>query len=305
MEEEVLKFSAPFRLSLAGGGTDLPEKYLKSGARLLSVSLDERVNVRIGRHIEHQPSPLTDLFKNYHKEYNVQIFSKIGAGSGLGGSGSLAVSLVAADNYLNNGEIGPAFDIGIEAYRWEREILLQTVGFQDQLIAAIGGCVIMTAEPSGEIIACRRDDLLAGLNYFMENNFIMVESGIQRSANKILKQLALSYFKENSPGPATVEDIESVILNKDGKKFGLLLQNHWNAKRMRFPESTTQEIDYIINTAMMAGANGGKTIGAGGGGYILICSEKENKSSVMKKLESIGCKTAQFSISVQGVRKDE
>lgn len=304
MGKDILKFSAPFRISLAGGGTDLPEKYLKSGARLLAVSLDTRVDVLIGKQIEHQSSPLTDLFKNLHLEYNVQIFSKIGAGSGLGGSGSVAAALVAASNFLKNGEIGSEFDIGMEAYKWEREMLLQTVGFQDQIVAAIGGCVEMIAEPSGKITAGRRDDLLAGLNYFMENNFIMVETGIHRSANKILKQLALSYFKENNLGPATVEDIERSILNNDCEMFGLLLQNHWKAKRMRLPESTNQEIDYIINTAIMAGANGAKTIGAGGGGYILICSEKENKTSVMKELESIGCKLVKFSIDVNGVRKD-
>lgn len=304
MNNEVMKFSAPLRLSLAGGGTDLPEKYLKSGARVMSVSLNERITITVGKEIENQPSPLVDLFQKKHPEYNVQVSANVPAGSGLGGSGTLSVALVAADNYLSTRSIGEPVQIGIEAYRWEREILHQPVGFQDQVVAALGGCVEMNASITGEITAKRRDDLLKGLDTFMKDNFILIETGIHRDASVILKQLALSYSKKSTLGPATFEDIEDAILKGDSEKFGLLLQEHWYAKRQRLPESTTQEIDYIISNAIEAGAVGAKTIGAGGGGYILLCAKTGNKRSVIQKLKSIGCVIANFTLSSEGVTKE-
>ena len=304
MNEEVMKFSAPLRLSLAGGGTDLPEKYLESGARVMSVSLNERITITLGKEIENQPSALVELFQKQHPEYNVQVSANVSAGSGLGGSGTLSVALVAAANYLSTGCIGDQVQIGLEAYRWEREILHHPVGFQDQVVAALGGCVEMNAATTGKIEAKRRDDLLKGLNVFMTDNFILVETGIQRDASVILKQLALSYSKKSSLGPATFEDIEDAILKEDSEKFGLLLQEHWNAKRQRLPESTTQEIDYIISNAIEAGAVGAKTIGAGGGGYILLCAKTGNKLAVIKKLKSIGCVIADFALSSEGVRNE-
>lgn len=302
MKDEVFKFSAPLRLSLAGGGTDLPENYLKSGARVMSVSLNERITIKVGKEIKNEPSPLVDLFRTKHPEYQVQVSSNIPVGSGLGGSGSLSVALVAADNYLSIGSIGEPLQIGMEAYLWEREILQQPVGFQDQLVAALGGCVEMNASITGEVTAKRREDLLKRLYLFMENNFILIETGIHRDANVILKQLALSYAKKSELGPATFEDVENVILNENIEKFGLLVQNHWYAKRQRLPESTTQEIDYIIQNAMEAGAIGAKTIGAGGGGYILLCVKTGNKLPVIQRMKSIGCVVAEISLSSEGVR---
>lgn len=304
MNGDVLKFSAPFRLSLAGGGTDLPEKYLTSGARVMSVALNERITITVGKDIEKQPSPLVDLFQSKHPEYNVQVSSNIPAGSGLGGSGTLAVTLVAADHYLSTGTIGDPTEIGIEAYRWEREILHSPVGFQDQIAAAVGGCVEMNASVTGEIKAKRRDDLLEKLFGFMDESFILIETGIHRDANVILKQLALSYSKDNRLGPATFEEIENAIVNGDSEEFGYLLQQHWYAKRQRLPEATTQEIDYIISNAMEAGAIGAKTIGAGGGGYILLCVKTGYKTTVIQKMKSIGCVIADFNLSPEGVRME-
>lgn len=304
MKDEVIKFSAPLRLSLAGGGTDLPEKYLESGARVMSVSLNEKITITVGKEIENEPSPLIDLFRTKHPDYSVQVSSNVPAGSGLGGSGTLSVALVAADNYLSTGFIGEPVQIGIEAYRWEREILHQPVGFQDQLVASLGGCVEMNAATTGEVEAKRREDLLKGLYTIMDNNFILIETGIHRDANEILKQLALSYSQKSELGPATFEDIEDAILKGDSEKFGLLLQNHWYAKRQRLPEATTQEIDYIIQKAIEAGAIGAKTIGAGGGGYILLCAKTGKKIPVIEKLKSLGCVIADLTLSSEGVRME-
>lgn len=297
-----LELSAPLRLSLAGGGTDLPNYYMKSGARILAVALDSRIYVEIGDNITHQPSMLTDLFKSNHPSLNVQVRSNVSPGAGLGGSGAMATALATASIYLEKGEMPSAIEAGLLAYYWERELLGQPTGFQDQLAAAVGGCVEMTASKSGKIKAFKRPDLLDGIHYFMENNFILIETGLRRNASLFLEKLANSYSKPNKAGPATVEDVEQAIVNRDAEKFGILLKNHWESKCYRLPETTNPEIDFMIQTALDAGADGAKVIGAGGGGFILISAHTEKRPAVISRLDSIGCVLADFSVSDHGVR---
>lgn len=304
MNNEILTFSAPMRLSLAGGGSDLPESYLKADTKVMSVSINERVTIKVGKNIENTSSQLVEIFQQKHPYCNVQVSSNIPPGSGLGGSGSLAVALVAADNYLNTGRIGDPLKIGLEAYRWEREILGQSVGFQDQLVAAIGSCVQMDAFTSGKINAFRRDDLYSILCKFMENNFVFIEVGKHRKADDILKQLASSYESNKQFRPASFNDIESAINHKDVEKFGIYLRNHWNSKRSQLPASTSMDIDFIIDNALDVGAIGAKNIGAGGGGYVFICTKSQNKQSVINRMVSLGYNVCDFKLSSVGVIKE-
>ncbi|MCK5241112.1 hypothetical protein KAR34_01555 [bacterium] len=300
-----VQFSAPMRLSLAGGGHDLPAYYLKFGARLLAVALKTKIFVQIGTCVKHQSSPLTDLFQKQHPSLGVSIYSDVSPGAGLGGSGAVATALIAASHYLKTGSILPAIETGLTAYHWERDVLGHPVGFQDQLTAAIGGCVEMTAQPTGAITASKRPDLVKGLESLLANNFIIVETGLRRSAGKLLKTLAATYSKPNTSGPATVDEIEHAIHSEDGEMFGYLLKKHWESKCHRLPEAMTPEIDFIIQTALAAGADGAKAIGAGGGGFVLISGRKEKKSTIITTLCKVGCKIVNFSISSEGVKQEK
>lgn len=302
-----LRFSAPMRLSLAGGGTDLPAAYRRSGAHLLAVAISTRVTVEIGLDVDHQPSPLCDLFRSFHPKYGVSVRSDVGPGSGLGGSGAVAAALVAASRYLTTGAMPPPLEVGLTAFRWESELLGEPVGFQDPVAAALGGCVEMTATPDGEITAHVRPDLVAGLESLLTRNFVIVESGLRRSASQLLERLATSYENDDlslDVGPATVEDVQQAILAADGQKFGQLLRAHWASKCRRLPGASTPEIDLIIQTALAAGADGAKAIGAGGGGYVLMSGTVENRSQVVAALARMGCRIMDFSLEMEGVRNE-
>lgn len=304
-----LKFYSPLRLSLAGGGTDLPEVYFNSGAHLLSVTINKQISIKIGKKVKHQSSLLTDLFRSKHPKLGVSIKSEVSPGAGLGGSGALAVNLAAADFYLRKKNLPSALKTALTAYHWERELLKQPVGFQDQVSAAFGGCVEMKAETNGKITVKSRDDLIDGLSYLFLNNFIFVETGIRRNASKLLNKLSKTYSKPNcntkDNQPATVTDMERVIRSKDGKLFGSILQAHWKSKCSRLPGATTPEIDSIINIAFKAGATGAKAIGAGGGGFILISSPSEHKKNIVETLQQQDINTTDFLVSTDGVKRKE
>jgi len=295
-----LSIKIPLRISLAGGGLDLPEYYLIHGARLLSVAIDMYIHVNVGKNIIHQSSPLTDLFKSFHPDLNVSINSKVSPGAGLGGSGAVAAGLALADNFITNSPTSP-INIGIKAFEWERNILKMPVGFQDMMVCSFGGCVEMIANNKNEITAHERPDLIEGLSSFFDLNFILVESGLRRKASSLLDDLAKSYEKDNKNTlPATVENIEKAITGKDIEMFGKIIKDHWNAKCKRLPEATNENINSIIGTALALGAFGAKNIGAGGGGFILICCAKENRETICNTLSSLGYGVLKPSISFGG-----
>ncbi|MCL2312468.1 MAG: hypothetical protein FWC41_08295 [Firmicutes bacterium] len=294
--------SAPLRLSLAGGGTDLPEYYLKSETKLLSVAINERINIVCGKNIQHDSSELTNLFQQKCHGYNVKVESNINPGNGLGGSGALAVALVAAQNHVNNISKSP-LDIALEAYYWERNILNKSVGFQDQVASAYGGCTEMRAFPNGKIEAFKRDDLIKPLDNLLQKNLIFVETNQNRDADNLLKKLAKSFDEIGTKklNPADFNDVENVILEENERDFGKLLKAHWENKKKRLESSTTEKIDEIINYAENQGALGAKVIGAGGGGFILLCASDKNKNNLCKKLLNSGYTIREYKVDQNGI----
>ena len=188
--------SVPLRLSLAGGGTDLPEYYLKMNTVLLTTALNERIELSFSKEGIHEESELNNLFKKFVPDYNVTISSQINPGSGLGGSGAIAVGLVAAKYYILNQKKTP-YEIAFEAYQWEREYLKKSVGFQDQFSVIFGGCVEMRGYTDGAIKIVQRHDIKKCLIPLMEHNFIFIETGIQHESDALLKQLAKNFNEEN------------------------------------------------------------------------------------------------------------
>ena len=265
--------SVPLRLSLAGGGTDLPEYYLKMNTVLLTTALNERIELSFSKEGIHEESELNNLFKKFVPDYNVTISSQINPGSGLGGSGAIAVGLVAAKYYILNQKKTP-YEIAFEAYQWEREYLKKSVGFQDQFSVIFGGCVEMRGYTDGAIKIVQRHDIKKCLIPLMEHNFIFIETGIQHESDALLKQLAKNFNEENlnKTFSADFKEMEVAILTKDICEIGKILKRHWDNKRLGLPFVTNNTIDDLIQKVLQAGAVGAKLIGAGGGGFILVCA---------------------------------
>ena len=274
--------SVPLRLSLAGGGTDLPEYYLKKNTILLSTAINKRVELMFTKENIHENSELNDLFKKFFPDYNVTIKSEVSPGSGLGGSGAIAVGLVTAKYHILN-QIKTPYEIAYEAYQWEREFLKKSVGFQDQFSTAFGGCIEMKAYTDGNIEIIVRDDLKKNLNSLLEKNIIFIETGIKHEANSLLKQLA---ERINEDGlhklcPANFMEMENAILTKDICKIGQIIKKHWDNKKMNLPRATNTVIDGLIQKILDRGAIGAKLIGAGGGGYIMVCAYEKDMPQIL------------------------
>ena len=307
--ESYLQVSAPLRLSIAGGGTDLPEWYRSKPAHLLSVALGFRIRVTVQTRseatvVDSFKSELVQLFEKRNPSATViAIDSEVSPGSGLGGSGALAVALVAAELELIDGVQDPEW-IALEAYRWERELLGNSVGFQDQSVAALGSCVEMNAAP-GEVISLKtRPDLLSGLARLRHESLILVGTDRNRKADSVLADLAKNLTKDpvdSVGGLVTVAEAIEVISLADGQRFGELLRRHWKAKLELNPHAATPEANEILELAHQSGQFGGKLVGAGGGGYVLLSGASIKKPLVVKALESSGYGVSPFFVSPNGV----
>lgn len=284
--------SAPLRLSLAGGGTDLPEWYLEEGAALLSVAIDRRIQVDVGSEVDDASGELVELFRGMHPGIAVHVRADCPPGAGLGGSGSLAVCLVAAHWHLEGEERSP-LEIALEAYRWEREILGSPVGFQDQVAAGLGGAVFMNASSDGDIEARTDEQLTDDLEHLCRSAFVIGETPLRRDANVLLRALstsALMTTRSTELRPATVESMTAAVKARDGALVGELLRGHWEAKRRNLPDSTNEVVDDVIAAALEAGATGAKLVGAGAGGFVLASGPAAARDQVVAALAAAGCR---------------
>jgi D-glycero-alpha-D-manno-heptose-7-phosphate kinase len=291
--------SAPLRLSLAGGGRDLPEYYLRSPARVLSVAVDIRMSVRTVPAPAGDHSPLVSLFRSLSDDVGVEARCDVSAGAGLGGSGALAVCLVMLARHLA-GEDAEPVSVALEAFEWERRRLGQPVGFQDHLVAALGGCVDMSADASG-ISARRRPDLEDAIDELLETCVVVAETGSRRSSHEVLDQVAAAHLEARAAlSPPSVRDVEAALLARDGPAFGRLLGRHWESKRAMAPKTTNDRLDAMVDAVIGAGALGAKVVGAGGGGFVMASGPADRRDDIAAAFERLGCLPVRFRVERAG-----
>ena len=293
--------TAPMRLSLAGGGTDLPQWYDNRPASLLSLAVDIRMRVTVSESGPHDASSLTDLFVRRNPGTAVRVSADCSPGAGLGGSGALAVCLVAAEHLLH-GRTVTSQTVAEDAYRWEREDLGEPVGFQDQFAAAFGGAVVMTAGPDLPPRALVDTGLTEDLEWLVDRAFVVAETPLRRSAGALLTALSKSeLFRDGTRHrPASVEEMTPAVRARDGAAVGELLRRHWEAKKANLPESSSEYIDRSVATAVAAGATGAKVMGAGRGGFILAAGPPENRGNVERALRENGCRIHRVTVDRHG-----
>lgn len=302
---------APLRISLAGGGTDLPEFYGREPTRLLAVAIDPGVTVEGDRGAGQYPADrdgedaLVGVFRREAAWVgSVRVRSEVGPGAGLGGSGAVATALAATSAVVRDGA-GSKLDrvaIGLEAYRWEREILGRPVGFQDQLASAIGGCVEMRAGPRAGIEARRRPELEDALDELLVDQLALIDTGVRRDAAAPLASLAGAYASGRAQRAlAAADDVEEVLVARDGAAFGTLLARHWEGKRVLLPAATSEALDAVVGAALEAGATGCKVVGAGGGGCLLAAGPSGTAAAVHRALAGHGLAPLRPSVNRRGV----
>ncbi len=285
----------PLRISIGGGGTDLPSFYEEFGGFVVAAAISQYVYVSINRmftsgyllkyssleHCQelseiHHPI-LREALARHNGEGRIEIASMadVPAGTGLGSSGSFTVGLLRALYAYKRKHIATA-DLAEEACDIEINVLRQSVGKQDQYIAAVGGLSCFEFHPDGRVTSARlaiSDDTLCDL----EHNLLMFFTGYTHSAAEVLNDQKRRSVERD---PAMIDNLHFTKqlglaardLLEQGKTrcYAELLNEHWEHKRARSKGMTNDCIDHWHSVAMANGAIGGKLVGAGGGGFLLF-----------------------------------
>ncbi len=293
----------PFRVTLGGGGTDLPSFYRENGGFILAVGIDKymylnvntpivddkiRVRYTSSEMVDHVDEVKHTLAREALKYFGVtngiEIVSiaDVPAGTGLGSSSSYLVGLLNALHTLLQDQATPQ-KLAEEACRIELEVLNKPIGKQDQYMAAFGGLTALDISPDGRVCVTRLEldvDLLESL----EHNILMFYTNEMRDATAILKKQNEATRAKDPTVVRSLREIKDIgleisdtISRGNLRRFGELLDVHWQSKKRLSEGISNPQIDAWYELAKQNGAIGGKISGAGGGGFLMLYCE-ENKA---------------------------
>ncbi len=317
---------SPLRITLGGGGTDLPSYYRDNEGFLVSAAIDKYVYVNIMRpfiegiflkysqleHVEKivelkHPIVREALQIIGFKTPQVEIttLADIPAGTGLGSSGSFTTALLKAlythrKRHLHQEELAEL------ACHIEIDRLGEPVGKQDQYIAALGGVTCftfhkdhkVTAEPLGVCMDTMFD---------LEDNLLLFFTGFSRSASSILKDQKVK-SQQNDVDMLNnlhyVKDLgyrsKAALVSGDTNRFGELMHEHWEHKKKRSGGMSNPQIDAWYELGMKNGAIGGKLVGAGGGGFLMFMAHDRNK--LRRAMTDAGLEEVRFKFDFEGTK---
>ena len=306
----------PFRISFAGGGTDLREFYSQESGRVISTSIDKYIYVVIKRQlgiVEHKyrinwsqvefkdkiediDHPIVkEALKFFKVDFPIEIttFSDIPGQTGLGSSSSFAVGLVNALHALR-GEMVTKHTLASEAAHIEVDVLGRAMGKQDHFAAAYGNLNVFTFNPD-ESVTVEPVLYRPEIKKAIESNLLLFYLKTKRDASNILKtqqketQNKLNSLRELQDLVVPLRDIISNSSGNELNKFGELLDKGWKIKRELTDKISSDEIDNYYQKAKDSGAIGGKLLGAGGGGFLLLYVETKHHQSVIDALSELFC----------------
>jgi D-glycero-alpha-D-manno-heptose-7-phosphate kinase len=302
----------PFRITMGGGGTDLPAYYSKHGGFVFAAALDKYMFISLNRPVvddlvrvkytksemvRHREELQHDIAKEAMRitgiENSLEIVSMadVPAGTGLGSSSAYAVGLLNALHAMKKEAIS-AEGLAEEACDLEINRLGKPIGKQDQYMAAFGGLRVLEIDPRGAV-KVRSADIKENTRDELNRNLLLFYTGTSRSADTILAE------QSRGAGQQKPEVIESMHVIKDlgyrileaaesGNitEIGLLFDQHWKFKKRISAGMSNPRLDELYQAALAAGALGGKISGAGGGGFFLFYVEKDHTKfrEEMKKL---------------------
>lgn len=317
---------SPLRISLGGGGTDLPSYYREHGGFVIAAAITQYVHVTLHRtpfdeplirysQIE-RPARVEDVKHPIIREAllltgvtqpNIEITSMadIPAGTGLGSSGSFTTCLLKVLHKYKRHFIHPR-ELAEMACHIEIDRLGEPVGKQDQYAAAFGGVTLFEFMPD-ESVRARPVNASEDTLDQLQENLLMVPTGFRRSASAVLKEQDEKSRRRDSSmidnlhavkelGQRSLEAIESGNL----AEFGRLLHVHWQHKKKRSALMSNPDIDRWYDLAMANGALGGKLIGAGGGGFLLFYTER--KAQLRKALREVGLTEVKLGFDYEGTK---
>jgi D-glycero-alpha-D-manno-heptose-7-phosphate kinase len=317
---------SPLRISLGGGGTDLPSYYEKFGGFLIAAAIDRYVYVTVNRpfgagiRLKYSDIENVDTVEEVHHpilrealrmmnlrtpQIEITTLAEIPSGTGLGSSGSFTTALVKA-LYAHRRRLLHSSEVARLACEIEIERLHEPVGKQDQYIAAYGGVTCFDFHPDGSVaarpLAIEMDTL-----FELEDNLLLFFTGFSRSAGSLLQD------QKTRSEEADPEMIENLHYVKDlgyrsqraleaGRchEFGELMHEHWEHKKRRSRGMSNPKIDEWYELGRQKGAIGGKLVGAGGGGFLLFYAE--DRKGLRQAMRDAGLEEVRFRFDFEGTK---
>ena len=317
---------SPLRITLGGGGTDLPSYYRDHGGFLIAAAIDKFVYVTVIKpfvpgiylkysnieHVETIDNVQHPIVRESLRQFDlgppqieITTLADIPAGTGLGSSGSFTTALLRALHAQAKSIIHPR-ELAEQACHIEIDLLGEPIGKQDQYIAAFGGITCFNFGRDGTI-AAEPLAINEETRYTLEDNLLLFFTGFSRSASHILKDQD-SRTKSNDSAMIDnlnyVKDLglrsQAALVRGDLLGFGRLMHEHWENKRKRSGGMSNPRIDAWYNLAMASGAVGGKLIGAGGGGFLMFYAE--DKVKLRHAMREAGLTEMRFHFDFEGTK---
>lgn len=314
----------PFRLSLGGGGTDLPAYYSQYGGFFISGAVNKYMHIVLndrfepGIRISYSQTEIVDSFDSirhpavretlrlldFRDRVEIVSLADVPAATGLGSSGSFTVGLLNA-LYAHQKVTKTPEQIAEEACHIAMDRLREPSGKQDEYAASLGGIRSYEVDRDGKITPRElriAPDTLAELEY----GLMMFYTGIKRSANEILATQRDKVVTDDDGAVEKMHTIKAIGLESrkalesgDLRRFGELLHDHWATKRVVTQGMTNDGIDRWYSVARENGAIGGKLVGAGGGGFLMLYCE-EGRQKVRAALAGEGLTEYRFRFDFEG-----
>jgi D-glycero-alpha-D-manno-heptose-7-phosphate kinase len=315
----------PFRLTLGGGGTDLPSFYRDHGGFVLAVGIDKYMFVNVNTpiiddkiRVRYSKSELVDhvdqvehtlareAMKSFGLTKGVEIVSvaDVPAGTGLGSSSCYLVGLLNALRTLMQKPVPPQ-ELAEEACQIELDLIKKPIGKQDQYMAAFGGITSLSIDRRGTV-QVERLPLSPELVEALENNLLLFYTRETRDATSILSRQDGATRKKESGVVGSLKEIKDIgveicdsIVKGNLRRFGELMDAHWQVKKRLSHGITNPQIDGWYSLARRNGAIGGKISGAGGGGFLMLYCE-DNKRRLREAMRGAGLRELCFRFEFEG-----
>lgn len=296
----------PLRISLAGGGTDLPGYYRDRGGYVVSTAIDKYLYVIVKAryddriYIDYSKKEIVDALDEIQHElvreaaritgmtngFEVAMMADIPSeGSGLGSSSSLTVGLLNAFYQYQGEQVGPE-RLASEACRIEIDILGKPIGKQDQYIAAYGGLCAFEFRPD-DTVGIERFNIPPSARRRFGSNLLLFFTSIVRRADTILSDQS-KRIVDTAEFHDQIKDLalqaHETLCNGDFDHVGDILRRNWDLKKMLADGITNPTIEAMYDAALKGGALGGKIAGAGGGGFLMVYCRRPEQDNLRDAL---------------------
>jgi D-glycero-alpha-D-manno-heptose-7-phosphate kinase len=318
---------APFRISLGGGGTDLPSYYSRYGGFLIGAGINKYVYLSVNRRfydsirLSYSQTEIVESVEDIQHHIFRETFKYLGvergieavsvadmpANSGLGSSSCFTVALLNALHAYRREYMSPE-QLAEEACHIELDLLKQPIGKQDQYIAAFGGITCLTFDKDGKVLVERLnlpEDILSELQY----RLVMFYSGKERNSADILTEQDRKTKELDPQTTSALHRIKEIGLEtrrqlERGRidSLGELMDEHWKTKKQLSTAISDDYIDECYDLARKNGASGGKIMGAGGGGFFLFFVDPGKKRRLIDAVTPVGLKHVDFDFDYQGAK---